>query len=364
MSKANARGRKRKQSAVVPEPTDEPQAVESGPAEASDAAPIKKAKGKPLAPSVVARNAARKQQQRESWAAKRKRVLRQIKRIKRLRPRTLTFEQRLDILLCYYTIQLDTLDLAIKKGEMVKGKAQARTCKLLGCSTKTVVAVTSEWNEDETVSGAAGTGNKRRKKTRVPRTKDVLVSVRNFVRARRRTQTRVTALDVRSHLRGEKHLVYDEENKTDCRNALRAVQRYLRHEGFQRGVRKGVMSYQEKESLAKKRWDYLSALAANRAKPSGERKREVYLDESYIHHHYKRHQDSLFDPSDAQDSTKRVQHKGKRYCFIAAIRESNPDERVAKQESDKAGLVPGSVVIFSGGKQKKDYHQMFDGTFF
>ena len=40
---------------------------------------------------------------------------------------------------------------------------------------------------------------------------------------------------------------------------------------------------------------------ANRALPPGERLREVYLDESYIHAHYNWMNDSIWDPNDDQD---------------------------------------------------------------
>ena len=63
-----------------------------------------------------------------------------------------------------------------------------------------------------------------------------------------------------------------------------------------------------------KRHEYLCLFFANRAKPEGERLREVYTDESYIHEHYNRNDDSLWDPNDKQDvKTKKDKHKGRRY---------------------------------------------------
>ena len=47
--------------------------------------------------------------------------------------------------------------------------------------------------------------------------------------------------------------------------------------------------------------------------------RNVYMDESYIHKNYHKYDDSLFDPNDEQDLERIAQHKGKHYCFIAAI---------------------------------------------
>ncbi|ETV68971.1 hypothetical protein H257_15128, partial [Aphanomyces astaci] len=78
----------------------------------------------------------------------------------------------------------------------------------------------------------------------------------------------------------------------------------------------------------------------------------VYLDESYIHHHYSLHNDSIYHPCDAFDSKPR--HKGRRLCFIAAIK---ADGR------DNSKLL--TYEAFEGGrKQPKDYHAMFNHTFF
>jgi hypothetical protein len=72
-------------------------------------------------------------------------------------------------------------------------------------------------------------------------------------------------------------------------------------------------------SIVTKRAVYLKMLMRNRKAAPSERLREVYLDESYIHQHYNRLEDSLFDSNDEQDEQLRVQHKGKRYCFLSVI---------------------------------------------
>ncbi|RHY29543.1 hypothetical protein DYB32_005061 [Aphanomyces invadans] len=80
----------------------------------------------------------------------------------------------------------------------------------------------------------------------------------------------------------------------------------------------------------------------------------VYLDESFIHHHYARHADSLFHPD---DKTTKPKHKGRRYCFIAGILDDG---------SDAAHLL--GLDIFVGGKKNgrtvKDYHAMFNHDYF
>ncbi|ETV80378.1 hypothetical protein H257_06687 [Aphanomyces astaci] len=83
----------------------------------------------------------------------------------------------------------------------------------------------------------------------------------------------------------------------------------------------------------------------------------VYMDESYIHHHYKAHQDSLYDTSDVLDKISNEKHKGQRYCFITGILDS------LTMTSCVVGL-----DIFTGGKSRvkepKDYHGMFNDDYF
>ncbi|KAG7358046.1 hypothetical protein IV203_014633 [Nitzschia inconspicua] len=113
--------------------------------------------------------------------------------------------------------------------------------------------------------------------------------------------------------------------------------------------------------------NYLRVFIANREAPAEERLREVYLDESYIHEHYHRNDDSLWDPIDDQDIPySKAPAKGKRYCFAAAIQ--GPDPRVVQHDGltkeRKAGLVPNTLWAFcpqSRAANTGDYHKVFDG---
>jgi hypothetical protein len=107
-------------------------------------------------------------------------------------------------------------------------------------------------------------------------------------------------------------------------SAYRAVRRWLAEfGGYKRGKCKGNLVPSE-ANVAKKHY-YLWTFFANRAKPPGERLREVYTDEIYIHEHYHRNEDSLWDPNDDQDVIyQKEKHKGRRYCFCAAIQGPNP----------------------------------------
>ncbi|ETV95941.1 hypothetical protein H310_10600 [Aphanomyces invadans] len=76
-------------------------------------------------------------------------------------------------------------------------------------------------------------------------------------------------------------------------------------------------------------------------------------DESFIHHHYKAHHQSLYGPSEENDIPSKEKHKGRRYCFIAAVLYSP--------------TMPSKVMalhIFTGGKEPKVYHGMFDHAYY
>lgn len=93
-----------------------------------------------------------------------------------------------------------------------------------------------------------------------------------------------------------------------------------------------------------------AALRDNRKLSASEQLREMYLDESYIHQHYHRFDDSLWDPNDEQDlQVGKVAGGGRRYCFMAAVQCRNP--RCLSPEElhlkyNMAGLVSSSCWQF------------------
>jgi hypothetical protein len=131
--------------------------------------------------------------------------------------------------------------------------------------------------------------------------------------------------------------------------------------GYERGKRRGNLVPSE-ANVAKKHHHYLRTLFTNRAKPPTERLREVYTDKLYIHDHYHWNKDWLFDPSDDQDVIyQKEKHKGRCYCFCAAIQGLNPLGGEAPE--DLAGLVPGSIWAFcpqKKGDHLGDYHKVFN----
>jgi len=173
------------------------------------------------------------------------------------------------------------------------------------------------------------------------------------------------AKDVMEFLEQIGYIAVNREDKKSVNAALRSVQRFLKNLGYKRGKKK-ESSYRLKEEHIRERDAYvLQMIRANLAVT----RRIVYMDESYIHKNYQRHDDSPFDPNDEQDLEMKEQHKGKHYCFIAAIIDADnaksalPDE--LKPAYQKAHLMLDTLDIFEGRKkQTADYHGMFDTSYF
>ena len=116
------------------------------------------------------------------------------------------------------------------------------------------------------------------------------------------------------------------------------------------------MCYRLKVENIRKRDAYVQRMTETNNDVS---RRIVYMDESYIHKNYHRHDDSIFDPNDEQDLETKAQHKGKRYCFIAAIIDDDrrPEVMAIPEEIRlaiyKAGLMHKTLDIFEGGKKKR-----------
>jgi transposase len=211
-------------------------------------------------------------------------------------------------------------------------------------------------------------GNTMAKDTRIPRTERLRLDVRDFVRARRKDKSRVTARQVLEYFLEKKHLVIPLDaqgrfEKVPFKSAYRATRRWLSDfGGYQRGKRKNLVP---SEQQVAKRHTYLREFFGNRAKPPQEQLREVYTDQSYIHEHYHRNDDSIWDPNDEQDvQYSKDKHKGRRYCFAHAIQGANPRVEEPTLPTDKPGLVPGALWAFcpqKKGDHQGDYHKVFNG---
>ncbi len=206
------------------------------------------------------------------------------------------------------------------------------------------------------VSKPPSNSNPKNYLVKIRDTKLVVSKIQEFVRNRREKRERTVAKDVMEFLRLESFLEYNPEDTKSMTSALRAVQRFLFRKGFRRGKKKGCQHYRLKHDIMVKRDNYVIRMTDENA---AKQRRIVYMDESYIHQNYCRHEDSLYDPNDEQDLTTVPRHKGRRYCFIAAIIDAD------RSDAQKAMLLKDTLDIFEGGKkQTKDYHGMFNHDYF
>lgn len=293
--------------------------------------------------------------------------------VKKQRPRSLTYGEKLDILELHRHVRLQHLEHLSQNANKKKRKApaySAEIAKMLGRSEKTVRRTWTDFVKRKKMTTQAPTGNRNRKVTRFRRSRQTLRTVRAFVRERRETRERTVAKDVVHCLIDNDILCVDVEDTKMMQSAERSVRRYLRANGFKRGKKKGCQHYRLKEANLLARDTYVSRMVRENKR---RKRRIVYMDESYIHHHYCRHDDSLYDPNDDEDLQTKARHKGSRYCFIAAIVDA--DHSVPEQvrtPNQKAHLMSDTLHIFKGGsrsatknkKPTKDYHGMFDFVYF
>lgn len=279
------------------------------------------------------------------------------------------------------TLQRDYL-LELKKRGTAKGKTlvapkvRETVTRLFGVSTPTYTTIMKEFFHQQklysTGSGQKGrTGNTLAKTTRIPPARAIVHLVRDFVREERKLRKRVTATEV-LHMLVDKGIVDMEKDSTGnySKTALwagqRAVRRFVIRNGYKRGKKKGTITPSPENEAKRDR--YLRRLIENRALPPEERKREVYLDESYIHQHYKwKPKECLYDPNDDQDiQVSKAPEKGERYCFLCAIQSASPSPR-GRASEDTAGMVPMSLWAFSPTRKQDhrgDYHKVFKGPNF
>ena len=288
--------------------------------------------------------------------------------VKKRRQPVVSIGEKLDILLLQGKIRYEHSERQkiVSAGRKVANAAATeRVADLLGRKKDLVAEVWRDYVNGKSLSVANVRGNYRLKSTRVPRARAVATMVQHFVRERRQTRQRTVAKDIMDFLDGVGFITVDHESKKDVNAALRSVQRYLLRLGYKRGKKKGMQNYKLREENVRKRDEYVQFMTALNEDPT---RRAVYMDESYIHKNYQRHDDLLFDPNDEQDLEVKAMHKGRRYCFIAAIiDEDKAFSHISEEEkpaSAKAHLMLDTLDVFEGGKQTVDYHGMFDTKYF
>ena len=91
-------------------------------------------------------------------------------------------------------------------------------------------------------------------------------------------------------LDGHSFITVDRDSKKSVESALCSVRRFLKRTGYKRGKKKGMMSYRLKDENVRKRDAYVQLMTQAKEDVS---LRTMYVDESYIHKNYHRHDDSL-----------------------------------------------------------------------
>ena len=135
------------------------------------------------------------------------------------------------------------------------------------------------------------------------------------------------------------------------------MQRCLLRNGFKRGKKNGKIIL--KPETISWRNSYIQALLQNRNLPENERYREVYSDELYVHQHYSRTDNSLYDPNDDQDLQVRKAHKRRRIFFVVAIQASHCGSPASLVENSLWSFIPNQKNGHRG-----DYHKVFNSQNF
>lgn len=179
-------------------------------------------------------------------------------------------------------------------------RVRDRVCEAFSTSSATYSQIIGLYNTQNCSYETVRLGNPTAKVAHIPQTSALLVKVRDFVRSRRLKKQRTTARQVLDMLVEEKRLVVlkdgNKYQQKALRTAMRTVQRWLvDFAGYKRGKRTGNIVPSAK-NIAKKH-KYLRLFFANRALPPAFCKREVYTDKSYIHEHYNKYDDSIWDPN-------------------------------------------------------------------
>ena len=255
-----------------------------------------------------------------------------------------------------------------RRGRPPKAKparVQERAAFLLGFGKATVSRVLAHWNQVKrehqglptalTITKNQGKGGKHVR--RIPPTQVVKNMCRDYVMKCRLNQERVTATQVLHMLRDKgilsvKQDLLGGDDPKDYKAAVRALQRYLVDNGFERGRKAAPKNTdQQRNQLA----HFLVELIKNRLLPPDKRLREVSTDESYIDHNHNHDSQSLRHRDDKGTPAIR---KGRRRCIIAAIQ--GPDPRAEGLDSPAphqlAGVVSNSLWDFdpSAGKRKEE----------
>ena len=275
-------------------------------------------------------------------------VMAEVTKVRLTTGRSISLREKIDII----AVQANLRHMAAKKrqkpGKPAKHNFAKETANLLGRSVNVCRETWKEFIEGQDITVAEGTQSARGvKHRRIHLDLKQRADFREWLHLRNMKHDRTVANDVKDWLQQTGLLICDDSALSNA-SATRCVQRFIVRMGLSRGKRPGHISYHERQEVLAQRDAYVVRMLQVR-----KQRRLVYMDESYVHHHYGRHQDTLYDSEDTRPVPKR-QHKGSRFCFIAAILSEDPAvDPIARQPCHEAQFMPETLDIFQGRSNKK-----------
>ncbi|RLN74517.1 hypothetical protein BBJ28_00023260, partial [Nothophytophthora sp. Chile5] len=256
------------------------------------------------------------------------------------RARALSLPERLDILVLQANLRLGKISLRSKQ-------LVTNVIASLLCRSRETVGRLGQSSYRTALSRYQAHLPIAKARNNVPATINMQYDVREFIREHSSTRTRTVAKGIMQFMIERDYLAVNAEMPSDFDATLRATRRFLKRSGYKRGKRKGA-TYRLSAANEEKRDQYIQRMIRVEA----EKRRIVYMDESYIHQNYARHDDSLYDPSDTNIT--KAKYKGRRLCFIAAI--IAEDTSITDEERNgvySAHLLKQTIDIFEGGSKPK-----------
>ena len=248
----------------------------------------------------------------------------------RKRGRPLTYEEKWMVYYAFKSFERNKVD----RSAIIVEDPYAITSTYTGVSRTTVAGIVKSVRENGRVPQQKLPGN-RCQMTAIPVSTEA--RIREFVFDRHREGA----------VCNSKHIVALMKDEFELEIQERTMRRHLARMGFcWSRTKKQKRSLRESSRVRQQRHDYLHKIKKNQILRYNEQYHLVYLDESFLHHHY----GAQFSWFSDGDFAERSSGKGRRWCFVHALTEE--------------GLIEGALLIFEAKKSRGDYHQQFDHKVF
>lgn len=161
-----------------------------------------------------------------------------VRYVKKNRPRALSREDKLDILMAQSRLRYEHY-LSQQKagpGQKVRSANATKTVmRLLGRAKPVVLDVWTSFRRDQELRTSTLPSNKCDRPSLVPDVASVTASVQGFERERRQQRVHTVARDVLQHLVENNYITVDMNDPKEYSASLRSVQRFLKRKGYKRG---------------------------------------------------------------------------------------------------------------------------------